>query len=91
MVYCVVTEGYAATTGTRRGDAELCREATRLGYLLDELLPNNAAVLGLLALMLLHDARRAARETLTGDVILLEDQDRTMWDRKRRLPKDWRW
>src|SRR5579863_904705 len=80
VVYGVFTEGYAATTGTRLVDAELCREAIRLGYLLDELLPNNAAVLGLLALMLLHDARRAARETLTGDVILLEDQDRTMWD-----------
>jgi len=80
VVYGVFTEGYAATTGTRLVDAGLCREAIRLGYLLDELLPNNAAVLGLLALMLLHDARRAARETLTGDVILLEDQDRTIWD-----------
>ncbi|HXC11024.1 MAG TPA: RNA polymerase sigma factor [Steroidobacteraceae bacterium] len=80
VVYGVFTEGYAATTGTRLVDAELCGEAIRLGYLLDELLPNNAAVLGLLALMLLHDARRAARESLTGDVVLLEDQDRTVWD-----------
>jgi len=81
VVYGVFTEGYAATTGTRLVDAELCGEAIRLGYLLDELLPNNAAVLGLLSLMLLHDARRAARESLTGDVVLLEDQDRTVWDR----------
>jgi RNA polymerase sigma-70 factor (ECF subfamily) len=80
VVYGVFTEGYAATTGTRLVDAELCGEAIRLGYLLDELLPNNAAVLGLLALMLLHDARRAARESLSGDVVLLEDQDRTLWD-----------
>jgi RNA polymerase sigma-70 factor (ECF subfamily) len=80
VVYGVFTEGYAATTGTRLVDAELCGEAIRLGYLLDELLPNNTAVLGLLALMLLHDARRAARESLTGDVVLLEDQDRTLWD-----------
>jgi RNA polymerase sigma-70 factor (ECF subfamily) len=80
VVYGVFTEGYAATTGTRLVDAELCGEAIRLGRLLDELLPNNAAVLGLLALMLLHDARRAARESLSGDVVLLEDQDRTLWD-----------
>jgi RNA polymerase sigma-70 factor, ECF subfamily len=80
VVYGVFTEGYAATTGTRLVDAELCGEAIRLGYLLDELLPSNAAVLGLLALMLLHDARRAARESLSGDVVLLEDQDRTLWD-----------
>src|SRR5579863_3091963 len=80
VVYGVFTEGYAVTTGTRLVDAELCAEAIRLGRLLDELLPNHAAVLGLLALMLLHDARRAARESLSGDVILLEDQDRTVWD-----------
>lgn len=81
VVYGVFTEGYAATTGTRLVDGELCGEAIRLGRLLDELLPNNAAVQGLLALMLLHDARRAARESLSGDVVLLEDQDRTLWDR----------
>jgi RNA polymerase sigma-70 factor (ECF subfamily) len=80
VVYGVFTEGYAATTGTRLVDAELCGEAIRLGYLLDELLPNNAAVLGLLALMLLHDARRAARESHSGDIVLLEDQDRARWD-----------
>ena len=81
VVYGVFTEGYAATTGSRLVDAELCGEAIRLGRLLDELLPNTAAVLGLLALMLLHDARRAARESGAGDVILLDDQDRSLWDR----------
>ena len=83
VVYGVFTEGYAATSGTRLVDAELCGEAIRLGKLLDELLPKNPAVLGLLALMLLHDARRAARESGAGDVILLEDQDRTLWDREK--------
>jgi len=80
VVYGVFTEGYAVTTGTRLVDAELCGEAIRLGRMLDELLPVNAAVLGLLALMLLHDARRPARVSQDGDVILLEDQDRTLWN-----------
>jgi RNA polymerase sigma-70 factor, ECF subfamily len=79
VVYGVFTEGYAATSGTRLVDAELCGEAIRLGRLLDELLPDNPAVLSLLALMLLHDARRPARVSQNGDVILLEDQDRTLW------------
>ena len=83
VVYGVFTEGYAATTGGQMVDAELCGEAIRLGRLLDELLPNNPAVLGLLALMLLHDARRPARVSQEGDVILLEDQDRSLWDRTR--------
>jgi RNA polymerase sigma-70 factor (ECF subfamily) len=80
VVYGVFTEGYAATAGNRLVDAELCGEAIRLGRLLDELLPVNPAVLGLLALMLSHDARRPARVSQDGDVILLEDQDRTLWD-----------
>ncbi len=80
VVYGVFTEGYAATSGGQLVDAELCGEAIRLGRLLDELLPKNPAVLGLLALMLLHDARRPARVSQEGDVILLEDQDRTLWD-----------
>ena len=83
MVYGVFTEGYAATTGSRLVDAELCGEAIRLGRLLDELLPEHPAVLGLLALMLLHDARRAARSLGAGDVVLLEDQDRSLWDREK--------
>ena len=81
VVYGVFTEGYAVTAGSRLVDAELCSEAIRLGRLLDELLPKNAAVLGLLALMLLHDARRGARVSPNGDVVLLEDQDRAQWDR----------
>jgi RNA polymerase sigma-70 factor (ECF subfamily) len=80
VVYGVFTEGYAVTTGTRLVDAELCAEAIRLGRLLDELLPANPAVMGLLALMLLHDARRPARVSQDGDVILLDDQDRALWN-----------
>jgi RNA polymerase sigma-70 factor (ECF subfamily) len=80
VVYGVFTEGYAVTAGTRLVDAELCGEAIRLGRLLDELLSEHPAVLGLLALMLLHDARRQARVSHAGDVILLEDQDRALWD-----------
>ena len=80
VVYGVFTEGYAVTAGARLIDAELCGEALRLGRLLDELLPGNPSVLGLLALMLLHDARRGARVSAAGDVVLLEDQDRAVWD-----------
>ena len=80
VVYGVFTEGYAATAGTRLIDVELCVEAIRLGRLLDVLLPNNQGVLGLLALMLLHDARRASRVSDAGDVVLLDDQDRSQWD-----------
>lgn len=81
VVYGVFTEGYAATQGARLLDAELCVEAIRLGRLLDELMPGRADVIGLLALMLLHDARRPARVSRSGDVVLLEDQDRSLWDR----------
>ncbi len=80
VVYSVFTEGYAATAGPRLINTELCGEAIRLGRLLDALLPGNAAVIGLLALMLLHDARRGARVSRDGDVVLLEDQDRLQWD-----------
>ncbi|MDP9007959.1 MAG: RNA polymerase sigma factor [Pseudomonadota bacterium] len=82
VVYGVFTEGYAATAGTRLIDVELCAEAIRLGRLLDVLLPNNAGVMGLLALMLLHDARRASRVSDAGDVVLLDDQDRSQWDQE---------
>jgi RNA polymerase sigma-70 factor (ECF subfamily) len=81
VVYSVFTEGYAATSGVRLIDVELCAEAIRLGRLLDALLPRNAAVLGLLALMLLHDARGPARVTGSGDLVLLKDQDRSRWER----------
>jgi RNA polymerase sigma-70 factor (ECF subfamily) len=81
VVYGVFTEGYAATVGTQLIDVELCKEAIRLGRLLDTLLPNHAGVMGLLALMLLHDARRTSRTSDSGDVVLLENQDRSQWDR----------
>jgi RNA polymerase sigma-70 factor, ECF subfamily len=80
VVYAVFTEGYAQTTGPRLIDIELCGEAIRLGRLLDALLPGNAGVMGLLALLLLHDARRKSRVSDAGDVILLDDQDRSRWD-----------
>ncbi len=83
VVYGVFTEGYALTSGTQLVDAELCVEAIRLGRLLDELLPLRPGVLGLLALMLLHDARRRARVSQTGDVVLLDNQDRALWDREK--------
>lgn len=80
VVYGVFTEGYAATVGSKLIDVELCGEAIRLGRLLDALLPHNAAVMGLLALMLLHHARRLSRVSDAGDVVLLDDQDRSRWD-----------
>jgi RNA polymerase sigma-70 factor (ECF subfamily) len=80
VVYGVFTEGYAATAGPELIDVELCGEAIRLGRLIGALLPNNAAVMGLLALMLLHDARRGSRVSDAGDVVLLDDQDRSRWD-----------
>src|SRR5258708_781614 len=59
---------------------DLAREAIRLGRLLDALMPGRSEIKGLLALMLLHDARRAGRETAGGDIVLLEEQDRSLWD-----------
>ena len=81
VVYLVFTEGYAVTAGADLMRADRSREAIRLARLLDALLPDVAAIKGLLALMLLHDARRAARTTDAGDIVLLEDQDRSLWDR----------
>jgi len=81
VVYLVFTEGYAPTSGKDLIREELCGEAIRLGRLLDVLLPGNSAVQGLLALVLLHDARRKARVTAAGDVVLLDEQDRALWDR----------
>ncbi len=80
VVYLVYNEGYAASTGDALTRADLSAEAIRLGRLLVELLPE-PEVLGLLALMLLQDSRRAARTTEAGDLVLLEDQDRSRWDR----------
>jgi RNA polymerase sigma-70 factor (ECF subfamily) len=80
VVYLVFNEGYAATTGDVLTRANLSGEAIRLGRLLAELLPE-PEVQGLLALMLLQDSRRHARATPAGDLVLLEDQDRSRWDR----------
>ncbi|MGH2394268.1 MAG: RNA polymerase sigma factor, partial [Candidatus Limnocylindria bacterium] len=74
-------EGYAATTGEALGREELAAEAIRLGRLLAELMPDEPEVIGLLALMLLTEARRAARAGVDGEIVLLADQDRSRWDR----------
>jgi RNA polymerase sigma-70 factor (ECF subfamily) len=81
VIYLVFTEGYVATSGSDLMRPDLAAEAIRLGRLLDRLLPDRAGIKGLLALMLLHDARRAGRETPAGDIVLLEEQDRMLWDR----------
>ncbi len=80
VVYLVFTEGYAGTSGEQLIRTDISAEAIRLGQLLDGLFPDQGAVQGLLALMLLSDARRAARTTPEGDIVLLEDQDRSLWD-----------
>ncbi len=81
VIYLVFNEGYAASSGTSLTRPDLSGEAIRLGRLLVELLPEPEA-LGLLALMLLHESRRAARTSPPGDLILLEDQDRSRWNRE---------
>ena len=80
VVYLVFNEGYSATAGESVTRAELSQEAIRLGRLLVELLPEPEAM-GLLALMLLQESRRAARSRPDGEIVLLEDQDRGLWDR----------
>jgi RNA polymerase sigma-70 factor (ECF subfamily) len=81
VIYLVFTEGYVATSGADLMRPDLAAEAIRLGRLLDRLLPDRTGIKGLLALMLLHDSRRAGRETAAGDIVLLEEQDRSRWDR----------
>ncbi|HEU4584739.1 MAG TPA: RNA polymerase sigma factor [Gemmatimonadaceae bacterium] len=80
VIYLVFNEGYAASSGASLTRADLSGEAIRLGRLLVELLPEPEAV-GLMALMILHDARRAARSSADGEMVLLEDQDRSLWNR----------
>jgi RNA polymerase sigma-70 factor, ECF subfamily len=80
VVYLIFNEGYAASAGDDLIRRDLCGEAIRLGRLLAALMPQEPEVLGLLALMLLHDARRGARLSTSGMPVLLEAQDRTTWD-----------
>jgi RNA polymerase sigma-70 factor (ECF subfamily) len=80
VVYLVFNEGYSASSGATLVRQDLSSEAIRLGRLLVELLPEPEAI-GLLALMLLHESRRASRTDASGEIVLLEDQDRSKWDR----------
>jgi RNA polymerase sigma-70 factor (ECF subfamily) len=81
VVYLVFNEGYAATSGDALVRRELCAEGIRLGRLLLALLPRASEVTGLLALMLLQDSRRSARVDAQGELVTLEEQDRSLWDR----------
>jgi RNA polymerase sigma-70 factor, ECF subfamily len=83
VLYLVFNEGYAASGGRDHVRDELCDEAIRLGKLLAVLMPDEPEALGLLALMLLQDSRRAARTGPDGELVLLEDQDRALWNRDR--------
>lgn len=81
VIYLVFNEGYSASSGESVTRTDLSAEAIRLGRLLMEMLPE-PEVLGILALMVLHESRREARTTSAGDIVLLEDQDRSLWDRE---------
>ncbi|RON78545.1 RNA polymerase subunit sigma-24 [Pseudomonas chlororaphis] len=81
VIYLVFNEGYSASMGAKLTREDLTHEAIRLGRLLLELLPE-PEVMGLLALMLLHESRRLARTSATGELVLLDEQDRSLWDRE---------
>jgi len=83
VLYLVFNEGYAASSGSEHVRADLCDEAIRLGKLLAVLMPDEPEALGLLSLMLLQDSRRLARLGPSGELVLLEDQDRGLWDERR--------
>jgi len=81
VAYLIFNEGYTASSGQRLVREDLCAEAIRLGRLLAQLMPDEPEVMGLLALMLLIESRRATRTSLDGDLVRLADQDRNRWDR----------
>jgi RNA polymerase sigma-70 factor (ECF subfamily) len=81
VIYLIFNEGYSATSGDEPIRKELCEEAIRLGRVLIVLMPESAETRGLLALMLLHDSRRKTRLDETGELVLLNEQDRSRWDR----------
>ena len=81
VLYLVFNEGHTASSGDELVRRELCAEAIRLARLLTTLMPDEPETLGLLALMLLHDARREARTSAEGELVLLDDQERSRWDR----------
>jgi len=81
VIYLIFNEGYTSLTGDALVREDLCAEAVRLGRLLAELMPDEGEVLGLLALMLLAQSRRAARTSADGALVVLADQDRGLWDR----------
>lgn len=81
VVYLIFNEGYKASSGKQLVREDLCSDAIRMGRLLAELMPDEPEVLGLLALMSFTEARRRARVTSSGEIVLLAEQDRTLWDR----------